>query len=260
MFGYRVWLRPVDARLGGGVAASGAVATRLGLPSIPVAAESIFLLTLFELLRSNPTPVHIQCISSARGVDLIRAAKAEGLPVTCDVSVYHLHLIDMDIGYFDAMMRLDPPLRGQRDRDALRAGLRDGTIDAICSDHTPVDEDEKQLPFGEASAGATGLELLLPLALKWAAEDGVSVADCLKKLNCAPAKVLGLNVTQQGAFGDFGILCEGAAADVVIFDANTMKTITVAGLRSQGKNTPYLGIELAGVVHATVVAGVVHRY
>jgi dihydroorotase len=142
-FDFPVWLRPTDAQLTGGVAASGAYATRMGLSGVPVAAESIALLTLFELLRSNPTPVHIQCVSSARGVALIRAAKAEGLPITCDVSAYHLHLCDTDIGHFNPHMRFEPPLRSSRDRAALRAGLLDGTIDAVCSDHTPVDADEK---------------------------------------------------------------------------------------------------------------------
>jgi len=105
-------------------------------------------------------------------VSLIRAAKAEGLPVTCDVAIHHAHLSEMDIGFFDANCHLIPPLRSQRDRDALRAALADGTVDALCSDHAPVDDDAKLLPFAEAEPGATGLELLLPLTLKWAKETG----------------------------------------------------------------------------------------
>src|SRR5207237_7629236 len=111
--------------------------------------------------------------------ELVRRAKAEGLPVTCDVSMNHLHMTDMDIGYFDAAMRLTPPLRQQRDRDAIRAGLADGTIDALVSDHTPVAEDAKNLPFAEAEPGATGLELLLSLALKWGTEAGLPLARTL---------------------------------------------------------------------------------
>jgi dihydroorotase len=165
-FGHRVWLRPQDAHLArGGVAHDGEVATRLGLPSIPVSAETIALATIFALVRETGVGVHLCRLSSANGVAMVRTAKAEGLPVTCDVAVHHLHLCDVDIGWFDAQANLMPPLRGTRDRAALRAGVIDGTIDAICSDHAPVDDDGKQVPFGESEPGATGLELLLPLAL-----------------------------------------------------------------------------------------------
>ena len=149
------------------MAASGAVATRLGLSGVPVAAETIALHTIFELVRDTGARVHLCRLSSAAGVELLRRAKAEGLPVTADVSINSLHLTDVDIGYFNAAMRLTPPLRQQRDRDALQAALADGTIDALVSDHTPVSSDEKTLPFGEATPGATGLELLLGLALHW---------------------------------------------------------------------------------------------
>ena len=168
-FGYTVWLRAQDAHLGrNGIAHSGPIASRLGLSGVPVMSETIALYTIFELMRSTGARVHLCRISSAAGVALVRAAKKEGLRLTCDVGAHHVHLTDADIGFFDANARLTPPLRSQRDRDALRQGLLDGTIDAICSDHTPVDDDEKLLPFGEASPGATGLELLLSLALKWA--------------------------------------------------------------------------------------------
>ncbi|MFY7955496.1 MAG: dihydroorotase, partial [Burkholderiaceae bacterium] len=128
---------------------------------VPVTSETVALHTIFELMRSTGARVHICRISSAAGIELVRAARAEGLPVTCDVSAHHIHLTDNDIGFFDPNARITPPLRSQRDRDAIRAALLDGTIDAICSDHTPLDEEEKLLPFGEASPGATGLELLL---------------------------------------------------------------------------------------------------
>jgi dihydroorotase len=170
-FGHRVWLRPQDPHLGrGGVAHDGEVATRLGLPAIPVSAETIALATIFALVRETGVGVHLCRLSSARGVAMVRDAKADGLPITCDVDAHHLHLCDVDIGWFDAHANLMPPLRTTRDRDALRAGVADGTIDAVCSDHAPVDDDDKQVPFGEAEPGATALELLLPLTLKWAAD------------------------------------------------------------------------------------------
>jgi dihydroorotase len=188
-----VWLRPQDAFIGrGGVAASGALASRLGLSGVPVAAETIALHTIFELMRVTGARVHLCRLSSAAGLALVREAKAEGLPVTCDVGVNHLHLIDVDIGYFDSQFRLDPPLRSERDREAIRAALADGTIDAICSDHTPVDDDEKLLPFAEATPGATGLELLLSLTVKWADETGTPLAQALRRITAAPADVLQL--------------------------------------------------------------------
>ena len=169
-FGYCVWLRPQDRDLGTGVVASGPLATRLGLAGIPVAAETIALFTIIELMRSSGARVHLCRISSAAGLELVRQAKREGLPLTCDVSINALHLVDTDIGYFDSRSHLIPPLRQQRDRDALRLGLADGTIDALVSDHSPVDDDEKTLPFAESEPGASGVELLLGLALKWADE------------------------------------------------------------------------------------------
>lgn len=246
-YGYTVWLRPLDAFLAkGGVAASGPVASRLGLSGVPVAAETIALHTLFELMRVTGARVHVARLSSAAGVALVRAAKAEGLPVTCDVGANHLHLIDVDIGYFDAQFRLDPPLRAERDREAIRAALADGTIDAICSDHTPVDDDEKLLPFAEATPGATGLELLLSLTVKWAREAGVPLARALAAITSAPADVLKLPAGRIG---------EGAPADLCVFDPNAHWRVEPRALKSQGHNTPFLGYELPARVCATLVAG-----
>jgi dihydroorotase len=252
-FGYSVWLRPQEAFLGKGVAASGALATRMGLSGIPVAAETIALHTIFELVRATNARVHLCRISSAAGVELVRQAKAEGLPVTCDVSIHSLHLTDVDIGYFDSRMRLSPPLRQQRDRDALRAGLADGTIDALVSDHTPVGEDEKSLPFAESEPGATGLELLLSLALKWATESGLGVADALSTITFRSARVLGDSL---GAFSaSAGRLAEGGAADICVFDPNAHWLVEPSALRSQGRHTPFGGYELPGRVKATLVGG-----
>jgi dihydroorotase len=252
-FGYTVWLRPQDAHLGKGVAASGALATRLGLSGVPVIAETIALHTIFELVRVTGARVHLCRISSAAGIQLVRQAKAEGLPVTCDVSVNHLHLTDMDIGYFNADMRLTPPLRQQRDREAIRASLADGTIDALVSDHTPVDDDEKTLPFAEAEPGATGLELLLSLALKWGDEQGVGLSAALAKVTCGPVHVLGDALGSLASSA--GRLVEGGMADLCLFDPAARWTVAPRELRSQGKHSPFAGYELPARVRFTVVAG-----
>ncbi len=251
-FGYSVWLRPQEVYLGKGVAASGALATRLGLSGVPVAAETIALHVIFELMRATGARVHLCRISSAAGVALVAAAKAQGLPVSCDVSINSLHLIDTDIGYFDSRMRLDPPLRQQRDRDAIREGLADGTIDALVSDHTPVDEDAKTLPFAEAEPGATGLELLLSLACKWGKDDA-SLMRALAVLTSEPARVLGsaLGTLQASA----GQLVKGGVADICVFDPSAEWTVDADTLRSQGKYTPFSGYQLPARVRYTLVGG-----
>ncbi|MEZ2354088.1 dihydroorotase [Caballeronia sp. RCC_10] len=246
-YGYTVWLRPQDAYMArGGVAASGALASRLGLSGVPVSAETIALHTIFELMRVTGARVHLSHLSSAAGVALVRAAKAEGLAVSCDVTINHVHLTDLDIGYFDSQFRLDPPLRQQRDREAIRAALEDGTIDAICSDHTPLDDDEKLLPFAEATPGATGLELLLSLTLKWAREANVPLAKALARITSAPADVLKLPA---------GRIATGALADVCVFDADASWRVDPAKLKSQGRNSPFLRYELPARVRATIVGG-----
>ena len=252
-FGYTVWLRPQDLHLGKGVAASGALATRLGLAGIPVAAETIALHTIFELMQSTGARVHLCRISSAAGVALVRQAKAQGLPVSCDISINSLHLTDADIGFFDSRARLTPPLRQQRDRDALRAALADGTIDALVSDHTPVDEDAKTLPFAEAEPGATGLELLLSLALKWSTETDAGLLRALTVLTSAPAQVMGSALGTLEA--SIGRLAEGGVADLCIFDPAATWTVQADTLRSQGKRTPFSGYELPGRVRTTIVGG-----
>ena len=251
-YGYTVWLRPQELHLGRGVAASGALATRLGLPGIPVAAETIALHTIFELVAATGARVHLCRLSSAAGVELVRQAKDRGLPVTCDVSINSLHLTDVDIGYFDSRMRLSPPLRQQRDRDALRAALADGVIDALVSDHTPVREEGKTLPFGEAEPGATGLELLLGMALKWGQQSGLVLPQVLAVLTSEPARVLGQSLgTLQASVGR---LVEGGVADICIFDPQAHWTAG-SGLRSQATHTPFSGYELPGRVRCTIAAG-----
>jgi len=246
-FGYAVWLRAEDADLAkGGVAHDGEVATRLGLPGIPAFAETIALGTILELVRATRARVHVCRLSTAGAVDLVRRAKQEGLPVTCDVGLHHVHLCDMDLGYFQSQCRLEPPLRSQRDRDALARALAEGVIDCACSDHTPVDEDGKHLPFALAEPGATGLELLLPLTLKWGLAQRLGLAATLARITSEPARILGI---------DAGRLVVGAPADLVLFDPRASVRITPAALKSQGKNTPFLGAELDGGVRLTLVEG-----
>jgi dihydroorotase len=246
-FRFPVWLRVEDAWLAkNGVAHDGDVATRLGLPGIPAFAETIALATLLELVRATRARVHVCRLSSAGAVEMMRVAKKEGLPVSCDVGIHHVHLCDRDLGYFDSNCRLEPPLRSPRDRDALSQALADGAIDCICSDHTPVDEDSKHLPFAEAEAGATGLELLLPLTLKWGAARKLNLAQTLARITSEPARILGTSS---------GRLAAGAPGDLVLFDPQAPFRVSAETLKSQGKNTPFIGHELQGRVRATIVAG-----
>jgi len=246
-FDFPVWLQAQDPFLARkGVAHDGEVAARLGLAGIPVAAETIALATILHLARETGARVHVTRISSAAGIDMIVAARAAGIAVTCDVAIHHLHLCEMDIGFFDTQARLDPPLRSRSDRDALRAGLASGAINALCSDHTPVDDDGKQMPFEEAEVGATGLELLLPLTLKWAQEMKLPLAMALARVTSDPAQILGVKA------GSLGL---GAAADICVFDPAAGFRVTRENLRSQGKNTPFLGRELPGRVRYTLIDG-----
>jgi dihydroorotase len=246
-FDFSVWLQALDPYLGrGGVAHDGEVATRLGLSGIPVSAETVALATILRLAGDTGARVHLTRISSSAALEMIRAARAAGIAVSCDVAVHHLHLSDNDIGYFDAHARLDPPLRALQDRDALRLGLADGSIDALCSDHTPVDDDAKQRPFDEAEPGATALELLLPLTLKWAEEMRLPLPTALARITSDPARILGVAA---------GTLSPGSAADVCIFDPRAPFLVSRDALKSQGKNTPFLGCELSGRVRYTLIDG-----
>ena len=252
-FDYTVWLRPQDAWLGKGVAASGPLATRMGLSGISVAAETIALHTIFALQRSTGARVHLCRISSAEGLALVRAAKAQGLPVTCDVSVHNLHLIDVDMGFYDSRAHLQPPVRQQADRVALSAGLADGSIDALVSDHNPIEADAKAQPFAASEPGATAVELLLSLALKWAAEQKLSPVEAIRVLTQGPAQVLGnaLGSLQSSV----GRLVEGGVADVCVFEPDAAWTVSPQTLCSQGKYTPFGGLELPARVRHTVVNG-----
>ncbi len=269
-YGYCVWLRPQDYYLGRGVAASGPLATRLGLSGVPVAAETIALNTIFALMRSTGAKVHLCRLSSAAGVSLVAAAKAEGLPLSCDVSINSLHLIDQDIGYFDSRARLTPPLRQQADRTALREGLASGVIDALVSDHNPVEGDLKALPFAQAEPGATGVELLLSLALKWGAEQQLALVDTMRVVTSGPAKLLAHQSSESlsnaahsslsaPSLGGAGELRVGGVADICIFDPQTSWMVQPKELCSQGKFTPFdfdmSGSAMIGCVKYTLVNG-----
>ncbi len=245
-FAYAIHFQPQDHYLAReGVAHDGEVASRLGLAGIPVCAETVAISTVLQLARETGVRLHLARLSSAAGVALVRAAQQSGLKVSCDVAIHHLHLSERDIGYFDCQARFAPPLRAESDRDALRAAVADG-VAALCSDHTPVDEDGKLLPFPEALPGATALELLLPLTLKWAGEDRLSLSAALARITADPAAVLGIEA---------GVLAPGRRADICIFDPDEVWTVTPEQLHSRGKNTPFLGRELKGRVKTTLVGG-----
>ena len=260
-FGFTVWLQPQDPHLSrGGVAHSGSTASRMGLTGIPVTAETVALHTILELVRSTQCAVHLCRLSSAAGIALVRAAKKEGLPVTADVAIHHTLLCDVDIGYFDSNYRVDPPFRSQRDRDAILSGLADGTIDAICSDHTPVDDDAKLLPFAEAQPGLTGLEMLLPLGLKLVEAGHLDAMRLIRCLSTAPAKILSASHGKPQAKpsavpSHLGKLSSGMIADVVVVDPRKEWMPDAKSLRSQGKHTPFSQTEVQGRAVAVIVQG-----
>ena len=246
-FDLPVWLRPQDPHLSrNGVAHDGVVAARLGLTPIPVPAETVALATILLLTRETGARVHLCRLSSRAGVEMVRQAKEDGLRVTCDVNIHHVHLSEMDVADFNSNCHLVPPLRSQRDRDALRQALQEGVIDAICSDHAPVDEDAKELPFQEAEPGATGVELLLPLTLKWARETGLSLAQALAFISHRPADILGVDAGRIGV---------GKPADLCVFDPDAAWLVSPSNLASLGKNSPYLGLEMIGQVRYTIIDG-----
>jgi dihydroorotase len=246
-FGYTLFLRPEDPFLSAnGVAHDGEVASRLGLKGIPAAAESIAIATILRIASETGTRVHLCRLSTAEGVELVKQAKQRGIAVTADVSAHHLHLTELDIGYFNTQTHVKPPFRGQRDKEALCLGVKSGAIDAICSDHTPVDDDAKLLPFAEAEAGITGLELLLPLTLDWGLRHKVPLKDVVARITHIPAEILGIRS---------GHLSLNAHADIAIFDPQQHWVAEASALKSQGKNSPFIGLEQTGKVRYTLLNG-----
>lgn len=241
-----VFLYPEDPWLATGCVHEGAVSARLGLAGIPECAEVIGLARDLRLVEQSGVRAHFCQLSSARAVELVAEARSRGLPVSADVAAHQLYLTEMDVNSFNARCHLRPPLRTQRDRDALRAGLASGALSAICSDHQPHDADAKLAPFPVTEPGASTLETLLSLALRLAGEAVLPLTAALAKVTCEPARVLG-----NGA----GTLRPGAPADLCIFDPERWWTVSEHTLLSRGKNSPFLGWELKGRVTHTLLGG-----
>ena len=238
---------PEEPSLGGaGEVNEGEVATRLGLAGITPAAEVIMVERDLRLVAVTGARYHVAHVSTAAAIDAIRRAKADGLPVTCDTAPPYFALNETAVGDYRTFAKLSPPLRGESDRQAVVAGLADGTIDAIASDHAPWDQDSKRLPFSSASYGIVGLETLLPLSLELHHNLHLSLIDVLRKLTIAPARILGLGV---------GRLAPGAPADLVIFDPAAKGRIRTDEFRSKSKNAPFDGRPVQGRVERTVVDG-----
>ncbi|MGE0383963.1 MAG: dihydroorotase [Gammaproteobacteria bacterium] len=242
-----VFLSPEDHWLGrSGRMHEGAVSTRLGIPAIPETAETVALARDLLLVEATGARVHFCRLSTARGVRMLSDARRRGLPVSADVAIHNLHLTDADVGEFDPMCHVRPPLRTRRDRDALRAGVARGGVAAICSDHQPRDLDGKSAPFAQTAPGISGLDTLLPLTLALVDAGVFDLPAAIAALTIEPARILGLPV---------GHLSAGAPADVAIFDPKRRWTLTEEGMRSAGKNSPFIGRDLRGRVTHTLFEG-----
>ena len=242
-----VIIQPLDHELvGNGCAHEGAISTRLGLPAIPEAAETAALAKDIELVAQTGARTHFGQLSCARSVDMIRRAKAKGLPISADCAIHQLFLTDHDIGYFDSNMFTIPPLRSQHDRDALREGVADGTIDCLCSDHQPHEVDAKLKPYPSAEPGISGLDTLLPLALRLVEEEVLPLADLIARLTLNPATILGL---------PGGKIEIGEIADLIIVDPEAHWICRATNFVSKGKNTAFEGWDFRGSVSHTLIAG-----
>ncbi|PCJ86071.1 MAG: dihydroorotase [Thiotrichaceae bacterium] len=246
-FDMRVFIEPDEHSLSkGGCAHEGKIATRLGLKGIPVSAETIAIGRALELIAETGVSAHFGRLSSAAGVEMIKRAKNEHLNITTDVSAHQLHLTEQDISSFNSSCHVIPPLRSQRDMEALQKAVADNTIDAICSDHQPHDIDAKQAPFASTESGISALETMLPLCLRLYQNSLLDLPAIIKKITHAPANILGI---------DAGTLAIGAAADICIFDEGEDWQLSEDLMNSSGKNTPFLGWNFQGRVKHTVVDG-----
>ena len=230
----------------GGVMNEGPTALRLGLKGVPNAAEEVMVARDIALARLTGGRLHIAHISTHGAVECVRRAKAFGLAVTAEVAPHHFTLTEEAVGGYNTNAKMVPPLRCAADVEAMKEGLRDGTIDAIATDHAPHHRDEKEVEFDQAAHGIVGLETALPLTLKLVNAGVLSLAEALRKLTANPARILGL---------PYGTLSSGAPADVVIFDPNRPWRVEAEKLRSKSKNTPFDGWELTGRVMLTMVGG-----
>lgn len=241
-----VFIQAFDPWLSDGCAHEGNVSTRLGLAGIPESAETIAIARDLQLIELTGAKVHFCQLSSAKAVQLVQQAQEAGLPVTADVTAHHLHLTEMDIGFFDSNCHVIPPLRTQRDMETLRRGLNSGIITAVVSDHQPHDSDAKLAPFAETEAGISGVETLLPLALKMMDEIDITLNEVISRLTFQPASIL--NIPE----GTLGIDCD---ADICIFDPESYWRVDRDKFLSKGKNTPFHGWELKGKVNYTFKSG-----
>ncbi|GGM04118.1 dihydroorotase-like protein [Pseudomonas asuensis] len=245
-FNLKVIFTSQDADLAeGGLAHEGPTASFLGLAGIPEAAETIALAQNLLLVEQSGVRAHFSQLTSARGVEMIAEAQARGLPVTADVALYQLFLTDEQLEGFSSFYHVQPPLRTERDRQALREAVKHGVVQAIASHHQPHEEDAKLAPFAATEPGISGAELLLPLALKLVEEGLADLPTILTRLTSGPASVLDLPA---------GKLSVGAPADIVLFSLEE-RTIVGQPWLSRGRNTPFMGIELPGKVRHTLVAG-----
>ncbi|WP_373017527.1 dihydroorotase [Thiomicrorhabdus sp.] len=242
-----VMLRCEDKKLkNNGVAHSGPVSSRLGLPAIPPSAETTALARDLLLVEEAGIRAHFSQLSCARSVEMIADAKKRGLPVTCDVAIHQLHLSEMDVLGFNSLFHVTPPLRSMQDKEALRMGLKTGVIDAVVSDHTPLEKDDKLLPFGESKPGISGLETLLPLLLKLVHENQLDLMTAVRSVTQTPASILGRNI---------GSLDKSNSADLCIVDPNATWTLEADKMQSEGKNSPFIGWEFTGMVEQTLFQG-----
>lgn len=249
-FGLTVFLSAEDPWLkNGGCAHEGAVASRLGLPGIPLAAETAAVAKYLALIEQTGVRVHFCRLTTARSVQMVARAQYDGLPVTADVGIPYLFLTENDILDFDSQCHLDPPLRTQADRDALRAALSRGTLSALCSDHQPHEPDAKLAPFPDTAPGISGIETLLPLTLRLVDESVLTLNEAIERLTDGPARILELATRGLGGFA------VGAPADITVFDLDSHWRVDSENLLSTGHNTPFGGWELRGRVMHTLVAG-----
>jgi len=247
-FDITVFLRAQDPWLiAGGCVHEGEVGTRLGLPGIPEAAETVAVARDLALIEQTGVRAHFSQLSTARAVAMIAEAQERGLPVTADVTAHHLHLSEHDIGYFNSECHVIPPLRSERDRDGLRKALQDGVISAICSDHQPHESDAKLAPFIESEPGVSGLETLLALTLRLVDDGLIDLTQAIAALTSEPADIIGV---------DTGNLAIGSTADICIFDPEARWTLNTNDMVSRGHNSPFAGWEFKGKVTHTLIGGV----
>lgn len=246
-FGLTVLLRPEDRHLkADGCAHEGAVATRLGIPGIPSAAETVAVARDLALAEHTGAIVHFRSLSTATATRMMRDGITSHLPISADVAIHQLHLTEQDIDGFDASCHVSPPLRTLADREALRAAVRDGAIAVVCSDHQPHDVDAKEAPFPETAPGISGLETLLALTLRLVEEGVLELDTAIARLTTGPATVLKL---------PYGTLTPDAVADVCVFDPNAVWTLHREYMTSSGHNTPFDGWEFRGKVTHTLYEG-----